>query len=178
MKHLAARSPFLLAGLVLGAACGSDDSASPSGSSAVVINEIVPSNKGTCTDEAGGYADWLELYNKSDTVVDLGGYSLTDNPAVPRKAVLPAGLILAPKGVLTFWADGATTEGTTHLPFKLSAAGEGISLFDAAGKQVDQYTWPTSVTDISFARLPDGTGAFVSCAKPTCGTANGATCTP
>lgn len=172
MKHI---KTFCLCAATF-TACGGGDDALSSSSGPVVINEVMPSNKTTCADEAGGFPDWIELYNTSDAVVDLGGYSITDNPDVPRKAVQPAGLTIAPKGVLIFWADKPSTPTPRHLPFKLSASGEGVALFDPAGKRVDQFTWPAATSDISFARVPDGTGAIVSCAAPTCGQPNGTAC--
>jgi hypothetical protein len=171
MKHTHLCSMFLLTGLsTLG--CSSNTSSSPQ--SSIVINEIMPANKATCADDQGKYADWVELYNRGDTAVDLGGYSLTDNPATPRKGVLAAGVSIAAKGALVFWADGSA--GTTHLPFKLSKAGEEIALFDPAGKELDHFAWTDAQSDLSYAREPDGSGAFVTCAQPTCGTVNGTAC--
>jgi hypothetical protein len=172
MKHINSLWSVLSIGIASACGGGAEDASSP-----VVLNEVMPSNKATCADEAGGFADWVELYNRSDTTVDVGGYSLTDTPDVPRKAVLPAGVLIAPRGVLTFWADKNTDAGADHLPFKLSAAGEGVTLFNSEGKQVDQFTWPSADPDVSFARLPDGSGAFVPCAAATCSKPNGASCT-
>jgi hypothetical protein len=136
----------------------------------------MPANKSTCADEKGDYADWVELYNRSDAVIDLGGYSLTDNAMAPRKAVLPAGLTIAAKSVLVLWADGAANSGVNHLPFKLSKSGEGILLFDPAATQLDKFDWTAAASDVSYARVPDGIGAIVACPKPSCGTVNGSTC--
>jgi hypothetical protein len=157
-------------------ACGSNDP-STSQASQLVINEVMPANKTTCADEQGAYADWIELYNRGDQAMDLGGYSLSDNPAEPRKAPLPAGLSIAAKGVLVLWADKVPSGGPTHLPFKLSKDGEAITLFDPSAKQLDELTWTAAQSDVSYARVPDGTGAFVTCARPTCGAVNGPACT-
>jgi hypothetical protein len=143
-----------------------------------VINEVLPANKTTCADEQGNYPDWVELYNRGEAAVDLGGYSLTDNAAAPRKAVLAAGTSIAAKGVLVFWADGATSAGPSHLPFKLSKEDEEIVLFDPSGGQLDVFAWTAAQSDLSYARVPDGTGAFATCAHPTCGTVNGGACAP
>jgi len=55
----------------------------------VFINEIMSFNTSNLTDEAGEYYDWIELYNASDTVVNLGGYGLSDNNLNPYKWVFP-----------------------------------------------------------------------------------------
>jgi len=155
--------------------CGGDHASSVPAAQ-VVINEVMPANKATCADEQGKYADWVELYNNGAAAIDLGGYSLTDNPAAPRKAVLAAGISIAEKGVLVFWADGVASASPMHLPFKLSKAGEEIMLFDPSGKQLDTFTWTAAQSDVSYAREPDGTGAFATCSHPTCGTVNGSAC--
>jgi hypothetical protein len=175
MKYPRRRLLQLTCLLSVVAACGSNGK-SPTPTSEIVINEVMPANKTTCADEQGGYADWVELYNRGDAAVDLGGYSLSDNPQAPRKAVLPAGLIIAAKGVVVFWADSVPASGPTHLPFKLSKSGEGIILFDAAAKQLDEFAWTSAQSDVSYARVPDGTGAFVTCAAPTCSKSNGTAC--
>jgi len=51
----------------------------------VVINEICPNNAGNLRDESDEDPDWIELYNKSDTVVNLKGFGLTDDPNDPFK---------------------------------------------------------------------------------------------
>jgi hypothetical protein len=174
MKH----QPFgLMASLivVLAAGCGGDNSSSAP-AAPIAINEVMPANKATCADELGKFADWIELYNNEATAIDLGGYSLTDSPAAPRKAVLAAGVSIPAKGVLVLWADGEASASPLHLPFKLSKAGEEILLFDPSGKQLDTFTWTAAQSDLSYARAPDGTGAIAACAHPTCGTVNGSSC--
>ena len=44
----------------------------------VVINELLAKNETINADEAGEYDDWIELYNHSNSTVDLAGYYLTD----------------------------------------------------------------------------------------------------
>ncbi len=51
----------------------------------VVINEICPNNGGNLRDESDEDPDWIELYNKSETVVNLKGFGLTDDPNDPFK---------------------------------------------------------------------------------------------
>lgn len=161
-----------LAGAALLAACGRHSS------STVVINEVMPSNHLTCADSAGERNDWIELYNGGAQAVDLGGYSITDDTASPRKSVFPGGLAIEAGGVLLLWADKSPDQGPTHLAFKLMSKGEEVVLYDPDQKLVDQFRWTDSVTDVSFARVPDGTGEFVRCAAATCGALNGSACAP
>ncbi len=52
-------------------------------SAQVVINEVLASNRSNRLDEDGDSSDWLELYNAGSSVVDLTGYSLTDERSDP-----------------------------------------------------------------------------------------------
>ena len=80
------RPCWLVLGALLGMGCA------PSSKSPVRLNEVLPSNSNGCPDEVGERNDWVELYNTSDEVVDLAGYSLTDDTASPRKSVIPDGV--------------------------------------------------------------------------------------
>lgn len=174
MKHRFFRHLLHLLPL-FGGACGSNET-STSPAAHLVINEIMPANKTTCADPLGVYSDWVELYNPGDQALDLAGYSVSDNPAEPRKAILAEGLSVAPKAVLLLWADDVLTGGPTHLPFKLAKDGEQIALFDPSSRKLDEFAWTATQADVSYGRAPDGTGAFVTCVKPTCGALNGTAC--
>ncbi len=158
----------LLVGIVAGCV-------SPS-QSPVRLNEILPSNSNNCADEMGERNDWVELYNTSDSSVDVGGYSLTDDTASPRKAVIPDGVSIAARSALLLWCDDSPDQGKTHLAFKLKSKTEEVVLYDGEARQVDLYHWSNAVSDVSFARVPDGTGDWVPCATPTCGEDNSGSC--
>jgi hypothetical protein len=141
------------------------------------INEVCPSNKTGPMDEAGAYPDFIELYNGSTEDVTLSGFHLTDSVDEPAKSSLDATLTVKAGGVLLLWADGdQAVQGALHTTFSLSAAQEGVYLFDAAGKLVDSTTWTNAAADTSFARFPDGTGAFSWCAGGSPNRTNGASC--
>ncbi|MGC4067590.1 MAG: lamin tail domain-containing protein [Polyangiaceae bacterium] len=119
----------------------------------------------------------FELYNGSDEAISLSGFHLTDSVDDPTKSSMDASLTIKAGGVLLLWADGDRDEqGALHTTFSLSAAGEGVFLFDASGKLVDSTTWTNAAADATFARLPDGTGAFAWCASGTPNRTNGASC--
>lgn len=55
-------------------ACSSSQSATDT----VVINEVVTSNKYSLTASDGSAPDWVELYNGTNSSVNLSGWGLTD----------------------------------------------------------------------------------------------------
>ena len=165
-----ARLSGLWLAMALAASCGRGSA------SLLRVNEVVPSNKLGCADAAGERNDWVELYNGESYQVDLGGYSITDDTASPDKHVFADGLTVASKGVLLLWADHTPDQGPTHLSFKLNAKGEEVVLYDPSRKIIDRISWTLMASDLSLARIPDGTGDFVLCATPTCGALNGSSC--
>ncbi|HPS13117.1 MAG TPA: lamin tail domain-containing protein, partial [Prolixibacteraceae bacterium] len=62
-------------------------------SAQLYINEFMASNTGVVLDPDNEQsADWIELYNKGNSPVDLGGYYLTDNLKKTKKWKIPAGI--------------------------------------------------------------------------------------
>ncbi len=102
----------------------------------VVINEFVAANVRTngLRDEDGDLADWIELYNRGETAVNLGGWSLTDDPEQPDMWVFPPAT-LGPGQYLVVFASGKDrrpTDGANlHTNFRLSRSGEYLGLFNA-----------------------------------------------
>ncbi len=159
-----------LAGGTAGAG-GSGGSREPA---TLVINELAAKNEGTSVDEFGETDDWLELLNVSDENVDLAEFVLTDGGGAT--VALPPRTLAAGEYVV-LWADGEPEQGPLHLPFKLDADGERVSLI-RAGEPTDAIVSPKLSENESFARFPDGDGAFARCRYASPGRANGEACTP
>jgi hypothetical protein len=135
----------------------------------LAINEFLASNSTINRDPAGERDDWIELMNISSSYVKLRGKFLTDNLSRPDKWELPD-TTLAPGGMILIWADDQTEHGPLHAPFKLDKAGEAVGIFESTDKGftvIDSVTYGPQETDISFGRLPDGSGAFTSLGHPT-----------
>ena len=130
-------------------------------SNGVVINEILASNDVGQTDEAGEHEDWIELYNTNDFEVDLSGFYLSDNNAVPDKWQIPAGTVLPAESYLIIWADEDKDDGPYHASFKLSAGGESLLFSDGGLNVLDQIEFGAQTIDMGYARIPNGTGNFV-----------------
>jgi hypothetical protein len=130
----------------------------------VVLNEWMADNAGPggCPDPADGqFQDWFELFNPNTNDVDLSGFRLTDDLALPAKWAIPSNTTIPARGFLLVWADGETNqngmgEGDLHVPFKLGAGGEALGLFDAGGVQQHAVVFGPQVQNVSQGLLPDG----------------------
>ncbi|WP_083586783.1 lamin tail domain-containing protein [Agrococcus sp. Marseille-P2731] len=122
--------------------------------SPIVINEV----------ESNGDArgDWVELAN-TDTVntVDLSGWTLVDGDPEHEPIVLPEGATIESGGYRAIITDG--TAYTTDFGL---GGGDSVTLRDAAGAVVDQFSWE-SHADVTYARCADMTGGFVQAATST-----------
>ena len=151
----------------------------------VVINEAAATNV-EYTDLEGDTPDWIELYNASDSLVSLAGWSITDDIDTPSKWVFPQ-VSLAAGEYLRIWASDKGESGTFYTPaqndevameqqtlhtnFKISADGETLYLFDTTNTQihsleVNQLKRQTSVG------LSVNSGQRVLFMEPTPGTRN------
>lgn len=162
------------------AACGGSGGdagpdAPPSGVGVVFINEAMTSNTTAVADPFGEYDDWIELYNAGDVDIALDGFTLSDDATFPTKAPLSADVVVPAHGFKVIWCDDQV-QGVDHVPFKLDTDGEQVALYAPGGAVVDSLTFGAVATDTSLARIPDGTGEFVTCTASTCGTSNGTSC--
>ena len=120
----------------------------------VLINELQASNSTTLADpDNGEFNDWLELYNPANTATNLSGWRLSDSDN-SSEWFIPSGTIIAAKGFLLIWADGTGTG--LHTSFSLSADGEQLTLYNAAGTKIDHFAFPDQLTDVSTGRQTDG----------------------
>ena len=56
----------------------------------LVLNEFVADNKNGITDADGDHADWIEIHNPNPFAIELGGWSLTDDPLRPNRWEFPS----------------------------------------------------------------------------------------
>ncbi len=147
------------------------DSDSDTEPSLLVVNELMADNGGSTLCENAIAHDWLELYNGSDEAMDLGGYSLSDDPAEPDKAVLPEGTLIDAQGHLLLWADGSG-ENDGHVALRLSRDGESVGIFDPDARRLDWVSFPSLTEDSAWARLPDGSDSWDAVEHGTPGSSN------
>lgn len=142
----------------------------------LVISEVVSSNSKLLPLE-DEYNDLIELTNTGDAPVALDGYYLSDKKKSPFMWQLPA-VELQPGGCYVVQASGST--GGKTAPFKISATGETLYLYDAGGKCVDALLVPALQPDTSYGRSGNALCYFAepSIGKPNPEGAVGVTETP
>jgi hypothetical protein len=129
------------------------------------MSEFMAQNETTLEDEDGDDSDWIELHNPNTFAVNLGGYSLTDDPDLPQKWILPAH-VLAPGAYLLVWASGKnrTVPGAPlHTNFQLASTGEYLALRAPSGDLQQEFTptYPSQAADVSY-----GDGQFFGTPTP------------
>ena len=138
------------------------------------INEFMASNATTICDSFGSYSDWIELYNSTDTDMDISGFGISDNLSQPMKYRFPDGTTIAAKGYLVVFCSGneGMQNGELHAPFGLRSYGEDVVIANRAGRIIDSYSFKNQETDVSMARMPDGAGELQSNSQPSPGYPN------
>jgi hypothetical protein len=141
--------------------------------SLVVINEIL-ANSITLLDGNGHPTDWIELYNKSSSAVDLSDTSLTDNVDLPRKWAFPAGSIIAPNGFVTLRCDSDLPFSSVNTGFSLKKSGDQLFFFDKPAnglRLLDSVAFGLQAGDFSIGRVPNGSPTW-GLTVPTKGSGN------
>lgn len=158
---LSARANFLADELSDSGGCPEPETIAASD---IVINEFLAVNDslGTTRDDDGETDDWIELYNNTDTEMDLSDVFLSDNPENKFKWQFPAGTIIPAAGYLIVWCDEDGGQTGLHASFKLNRDGEQVFLSNADGSTIDEVTFGEQENNVSASRVPNGTGNFVA----------------
>ena len=142
----------------------------------LVINELVATNLSGILDDDNETGDWFEIHNRGAEPVEVGGYSVTDDPDEPGKFVLPSRTIPA-QGYLVVFATGKDrrpVSGEIHANFGTDADGEFLGLYSSDSPRIELFSFrpefPPQRADVSYGL--DGTGELVYFESPTPGTAN------
>ncbi|MEN8006047.1 MAG: CotH kinase family protein [Candidatus Krumholzibacteriota bacterium] len=140
----------------------------------LVINEIMPLNESTITDESGDFDAWVELYNSGPLPINLTGVQMFTDLTWPQLWVMPA-VMIRPGEHLLVWLDGQQAEGPLHTPLTMQPRGNTIRLSApvAAGSwPIDGGQYGDVMADHSVGRSRDGAFEWVSLAEPTPGGPN------
>ena len=109
--------------------------------SRIQINELLAWPNGDSLDQ-------VELLNSSANATQLGGFSLSDNPAKPRKFVFPENTSIESDSFLVI---KSTNEG--GMDFRLDKNGEGLWFYDAEGSLIDSVVFGKQIEGLSIGRF-------------------------
>ncbi|MBI4604496.1 MAG: lamin tail domain-containing protein, partial [Planctomycetes bacterium] len=129
---------------------------------AVVINEV---NRAHPVPGDPAPRPWIELFNLSATEVDASGMFLSSETTNPRRAMLPEGSRIPPRGALLVLTNGLARPphvradlpwtAETGTLFLIDAEARGTCVLDAV-----DFDFTGLPLDASLGRHPDGTGAL------------------
>ncbi|MES2569307.1 MAG: lamin tail domain-containing protein [Verrucomicrobiota bacterium] len=135
----------------------------------IALNEIIADNR-RAVQNGSGYPDYVELKNTSTAEVNIGGWSLSNDAALPNKYVIPAGTTVPANGYLVIWCDTDFLAPGLHSGFGVGSGGERVLLYQN-GVIRDVVAFGPQAPDLSVGRLVDGTGTW-SLNVPSPGAAN------
>ena len=143
------------------------------------INEVQPNNDGATRDSFGDADPWLELYNAGTNRVDLAGYYLTGDYALPGLWPFPPQATIGGGEFLRIWADGEPAQSSAtewHTGFRLASDGGSLALTGPVGDQlvvIDYLNYGSVPAGRSLGRFPDGDdNGWLNCYYPTPGARN------
>jgi len=130
----------------------------------VVINEVMPSNSAYLQDNYGDFDDWMELYNPNSYSIDLSNWSIKRDTIT---WIIPSGTIIGANDYVIIWNDNEIYQGDDHTNFKLPNNTQTVYLYSPTDVLIDFLIYPTTTTDNSFGRYPNGSGTFSAFTYPT-----------
>lgn len=152
-----------------------DEDAGPPLPPTLAFNEIMPKNDGAWIDETGETDDWIEIVNRTTETLNLSDFNISDASGVRFR--LPDVQLQTRQGVV-LWGDAETMQGKLHLPFKLDADHDELTLRNEDGRVVDRVEWDELEPNDALARYPDATGEWARCRYATPRRKNGDACVP
>ena len=127
----------------------------PDENPAVVISELLLSNRYALPDRSGTFSDVIELYNKTEAPISLKGYYLSDNFENRFRYALPD-VVIPAGGYLAVFCDGSGVYegGEIHAGFSVSSE-ETLYLTSPAGKYTSASAGETA-DDLSLSLTENG----------------------
>lgn len=103
--------------------------------------------------------EWVELYNAGDQAIDLQGWQLDDAAAGVNPILLE--MIIQP----TSWLVISMTNVYNN-------SADEVRLFDPTGQLIDAFSYTATISNRTWARIPDGIGVWTANRTPSLGQSN------
>ena len=158
----------------------------------IKVNEVSAGN-GIFVNEFFKRNDWIELYNTTDTDLDVAGLYVSDNIDNLQKYQIPSGsainTILPAHGHLVLWADHLEAQSQLHTGFKLANGNDEAVCISSSEEFIannaaffgehpdwadfaDALIYSPHEPHQSVGRYPDGSNSFYRMSLPTIGKSN------
>jgi hypothetical protein len=135
------------------------------------INEILASNNNGIKDDYFENEDWIELFNPSNSSIDLSGFYISDRANNKTKFQIKGTsqqTIIQPRSFKLIWLDDDENQGTLHTNFKINANLDSIYLTLPNGIQtIDSTGFNNLPSDLSYGRQHDGDSTWIVFNEPT-----------
>lgn len=116
-------------------------------------NELVAANVDLQLSPAYNFDSWVELYNRTDRTLTLGGCVLSDHEG--HRWQLPDAIgSISPHGYLQLWM-GSNDIRPVQAPFKLDCEGGTLSLENQSGAVIFSQAYPEAISRTAYARTRD-----------------------
>lgn len=130
----------------------------------IVINEIVASNGSSLIDEDGDSPDWIELYNSTDSTVNLSGFGISDDLDEPFKYIF-SDVSLESDSYYLIFASDKDREGYTAFWETVIREGDGTKYIVPQAAVSDEWvqtgfedsSWLDGVLGIGYGDNDDAT---------------------
>jgi len=147
----------------------------------LLINEYGASNCNNQGSNCGDYEDWIELYNNTDSPIDLNGYYLSDKLDNLMKWQFTESIVIQPNSFEIIYASGRNTMNgngqygyAPHTNFKLSQTqyNEHVVLCSPDGELLSYFNLTPNQLNHSKGRVLDGSVDWGVFDTPTPGESN------
>lgn len=139
----------------------------------LVFNEVMQSNIDYLMVNNDFPDSWVELYNPTNSPVDITGYSIGEHADMKNAYTFPSGRNVVPaKGHLIIYCDKEAYD--LHASFRIDSGKATLFLFDKSGNIVDQLSLAKMpAPNVAYGRVTDGSEAWQYEVTPTAGQPNG-----
>jgi gliding motility-associated-like protein len=143
----------------------------------VLINEYCASNSSIILSYQNKYEDFIELHNSSSTVLNMGGYYLSDDASNVTMWSFPASVNIPANGRILIYCSGndtVTPAGQIHSNFHLTQCkGNKIILSNPSAVILDSLTLVRTQKNHSRGRSTDGAATWKVFTTPSPNATNG-----